>query len=191
LVDLAEIQAAYYMVAATGVLIAAVFYVLNMRETTRNRRMALTNSLMQNFTSEEGSRRWMELMQTEWKDFDDFRAKYDSSVNIDNFAKRNYIWNTCDMLGYQYMSGQLDLGTLWSICNTAVSSAWDKFGPIILEYKRLGEYYKHMWENFEYLAYVMSKAMAKADPGYKVPPVYRSDEYYREFRKSNHPFEST
>ena len=100
MVDLAEIQTAYYMVAATGVLIAVVFYILNMRETTRNRRMALTNSLMQNFTSEEGSRRWMELMLMEWKDFDDFRERYDSSVNPDNFAKRNYIYNTCDMLGY-------------------------------------------------------------------------------------------
>ena len=189
MVDLAEIQAAYYMVAATGVLVAAVFYILNMRETTRNRRMALTNSLMQNFTSEEGSKRWMELMLMEWKDFDDFRAKYDSSVNSDNFAKRNYIWNTCDMLGYQYKSGQLDLGTLWSICNDAVPSTWHKFGPIIQEYKKRREYPKHVWENFEYLAYVMSKAMAKADPEYKIPPVYRSDEYYREFKKSNHPFE--
>jgi hypothetical protein len=30
MVDLAEIQAAYYMVAATGVLVAAGYYVLNM-----------------------------------------------------------------------------------------------------------------------------------------------------------------
>ena len=81
MVDLAEIQAIYYMVAATGVLVAAVFYILNMRETTRNRRLTLTNNLMQNFTSEEGSRRWLELMTMEWKDFDDFRAKYDSSLN--------------------------------------------------------------------------------------------------------------
>jgi hypothetical protein len=62
MVTLEEIQSAYYMVAATGVLVAAVFYILNMMETTRNRRMALTNNLMQNFTSEEGSKRWAELM---------------------------------------------------------------------------------------------------------------------------------
>jgi hypothetical protein len=110
-------------------------------------------------------------------------------VNLDNWAKRNYIWNTCDMLGYQYKSGQLDLGTLWWICNDAVPLAWHKFGPIIQEYKKRGEIYKYVWENFEYLAYVMSKAMAKADPEYKIPLVYRSDEYYLGFKKSNHPFE--
>jgi hypothetical protein len=36
LVDLAEIQAAYYMVAATGVLVAAVYYVMTLRTTQRN-----------------------------------------------------------------------------------------------------------------------------------------------------------
>jgi hypothetical protein len=36
MVDLAEIQAAYYMVAATGVLVAAVYYVMTIRTTQRN-----------------------------------------------------------------------------------------------------------------------------------------------------------
>jgi hypothetical protein len=41
LVELAEIQAAYYIVAATGVLIAAIYYVLNMRAIQRNSKAAL------------------------------------------------------------------------------------------------------------------------------------------------------
>jgi hypothetical protein len=38
MVDLAEIQAIYYMVAATGVLIAAGYYVMNIRNAARDRR---------------------------------------------------------------------------------------------------------------------------------------------------------
>jgi hypothetical protein len=41
MVDLSEIQAAYYMVAATGVLVAAVFYIMNLREQRRNARLTL------------------------------------------------------------------------------------------------------------------------------------------------------
>ena len=41
MVDLAEIQAAYYMVAATGVLVAAVFYILNIRISQRNQELML------------------------------------------------------------------------------------------------------------------------------------------------------
>jgi hypothetical protein len=41
LVDLAEIQAAYYMVAATGVLVAAIYYVMTLRTTQRNMKQTL------------------------------------------------------------------------------------------------------------------------------------------------------
>jgi len=41
MVSFEEIQAAYYMVAATGVLVAAVFYVLNLRISRRNQDLSL------------------------------------------------------------------------------------------------------------------------------------------------------
>jgi len=41
MVSFEEIQAAYYMVAATGVLIAAVFYVLNLRISRKNQELML------------------------------------------------------------------------------------------------------------------------------------------------------
>jgi len=41
MVDLAEIQAAYYMVAATGVLVAAIYYMMTLRTTQRNMKMNL------------------------------------------------------------------------------------------------------------------------------------------------------
>jgi hypothetical protein len=40
-VDLGEIQAAYYMVAATGVLVAAAYYILNLRVIQRNQELTL------------------------------------------------------------------------------------------------------------------------------------------------------
>jgi hypothetical protein len=86
------------------------------------------------------------------------------------------------------LSGQLDLCTLWSVCNNSISACWEKFGPIILEYKKRGDYNQHIWENFEYLAYEMSRAISEVDSGYKMPPVYRSDEYYRGYRRGRHPF---
>jgi hypothetical protein len=190
MVDLMVLQSVSYTAGAISVALGVIYYVINLREQTRNRRVTLTNALMQSFVSEEGSRRWIEVMQSEWKDFDDFLKKYDSSVNPDYFAKRNAVWNTCDILGYQYMTGLLDLGTLWTICNTAVPFTWGKFGPIIEEYKKRGIYYQHTYEYFEYLAYELSKIMAKTDPAYKIPPIFKSDEYYREFKRRKLPFAS-
>jgi hypothetical protein len=79
MVSIEEIQAAYYMVAATGVLIAAVFYILNLRVqqenmkgTAKNRRATLTNNILQTFLSDEGMAKFLELLSMEWTDFDDF-----------------------------------------------------------------------------------------------------------------------
>jgi hypothetical protein len=190
MVDLAEIQAAYYMVAATGVLVAAVFYIINLRETAKNRRVALTTSLMQSFISEEGSKRFMELMNMEWKDMSDFDKKYDSSVNLDNFAKRNTLWNTCEILGYQYRCGLIDFGTLWAICNNAVPTTYVKFKPVLDEYKRRGWHPQNMYENFEYLAFEISRKMEKMDPSFKASGVFKSDEYYEAFRRGKSVYTS-
>ncbi|OGD58867.1 hypothetical protein A3K78_01590 [Candidatus Bathyarchaeota archaeon RBG_13_52_12] len=190
MVDLVVLQSLSYTAGAISVILGVIYYMINLRETMRNRRVTLTNALMQQFLSEEGSRLWIDIMQAEWEDFDDFYRKYDSSVNPGFYAKRDTYFRTFDIFGYQYMSGYLDIGTLWTICNEAVPLTWMKYGPIIEEYKARGGYTKHVFEHFEYLAYEMSKMMAKTDPTFKMPSIFRSDEYYREFKRRKHPFES-
>ena len=182
MVDLTLLQSVSYIVGALGVCIAAIFYVLNLRETTRNRRIALTTSLLQNFISEEGSRRWMELMQMEWKDFDDFYKKYDSSVNIDNYAKRNTVFNTMDVLGYQYRKGMIDSGTLWSICNDAIPLTWAKFKPLFDDGRKRGWYTTTAYKDFEYLAYEMAKIIRKTDPNFMGKSALFKSEYDEAFK---------
>lgn len=47
MVDLGEIQTVYYMIAATGVLVAAIYYVLNMRATLQTRQAQLFMNIYQ------------------------------------------------------------------------------------------------------------------------------------------------
>jgi hypothetical protein len=181
LVDVNLLQSLSYVAAALGVCVASFYYAMNLRETTRNRRVTLTTSLLQNFTSEEGSKRWMEIMQMEWKDMEDFDRKYDSSVNIDNYAKRNAIFNTMDVLGYQYRKGMIDAGTLWSICNNGIPSTWAKFKPIIDANRRRGWYSQNQYENWEYLAHEMARVISERDSDFKGAGYFKSDEYQDAF----------
>jgi hypothetical protein len=190
MVDIVVLQSLSYTAGAISVVLGVIYYMYNMREMAKNRRITTTNALMTSFISEEGSRRWIEIMQAEWEDFDDFYRKYDSTVNPDFYAKRDTVCILFDILGYQYMSGYLDIGTLWTISNEAVPETWMKYGPIYEEYKARGGYSKHVFEYFEYLAYEMAKMMAKTDPKFKISPIFKSDEYYREFKRRKHPFES-
>jgi hypothetical protein len=78
MVDLAEIQAAYYMVAATGVLVAAIYYVLNMRATQRNlkanldtRQAQILMNLYERWSEPEFQNAWRDIQTWEWRDYED------------------------------------------------------------------------------------------------------------------------
>ncbi|MCX6656594.1 MAG: hypothetical protein NTY03_15965, partial [Candidatus Bathyarchaeota archaeon] len=131
MVDLALFQSISYMAGALGVCIAALSFVFNMRVTTKSRRASLTNNLMNSFLSEDGMKRWSDLEIMKWKDFEDFYRKYDSKVNPDNYVKRQAFWNTCDLIGYQYREGIIDLGTVYNAGGIFISYSWLKFRPII------------------------------------------------------------
>jgi len=162
MVSFEEIQATYYMVAATGVLVAAIYYIQNMKESTKNRRATLTNNILQTFLSEEGMSRFLDLLAMQWSDFDDYMKKYDSRVNPKSFILRVSFWNTCDLLGYQYREGILDLATIYNVGGTFIEDTWKKFGPIIKEYRQR-DYSTDMYENFEYLAGVLIKMRESKD----------------------------
>ena len=46
MVSFEEIQTAYYMVAATGVLVAVAYYIFNLREVGLSRRISFTNNFI-------------------------------------------------------------------------------------------------------------------------------------------------
>jgi hypothetical protein len=172
MVDLALLQSISYMAGALGVFLGAIYYIINLRETTKNRRITLTNSLLQSFMSREGIRLLEDMWLMEWSDFDDFLRKYDSTVNPDNLAMRESVFLHCEVLGREYRSGVIDLDTLFSVCTTNISQLWVKFKPVIEEYKKRKIYPKIEFENFEYLAGELTKLMEKRDPDYVNAPAH-------------------
>jgi hypothetical protein len=172
-----------WVAAAVGVCVAAFYYALNLRETTRNRRATLTNSMMQPFASPEAMRNWLDVMNTQWKNFDDFLEKYDSKANPENAARRLSLWTSLDILGYQFMSGLIDNETVYSTMRGVVVNSWLKFGPIIKEYKERLEFPKDAFMNFEYMANELSRMYGVRDPSYKGAASYFKPEEYDEVFK--------
>jgi hypothetical protein len=84
LVDLAEVQAAYYMVAATGVLVAAVYYIITLRSNNKTRRAQMFMQIYDHFNDENFSKHYMNIWGWEmsFKDYSDFKSRI-----IDNSEK--------------------------------------------------------------------------------------------------------
>jgi len=99
MVSIEEIQAAYYMVAATGVLVAAGYYVWNMRQTIENRKAQLFTQMTSMFLNENWVENTSSLLRLQFTDFEDFARRYDSGVNPDHYKKRALVWNYVETLG--------------------------------------------------------------------------------------------
>jgi hypothetical protein len=94
MVDLALLQSVSYIAGALGVCIAAIFYVLNLRISQRNQRLTLETRKAQFYTQiyqqlrgEASQRRYYDVMNMEWKDYDDFERRYGSDDHPDMRAR--------------------------------------------------------------------------------------------------------
>jgi len=162
LVDLVLLQSVPNVIMAMTLCIAVMFYALNLREVARDRRVALTYTLMQPLMSEEGNKRFIELMNMEWKDIDDFNSRYNPRSNPENYSKRMFFWSLCDSLGYLCRKNMIDVNLLFSVSNLVIQSIWVKFRPLIHDYRKT-EYNENALNNFEFLIDALNKVQARID----------------------------
>ena len=166
MVELVVLQSISYVLGYIGVFVAGLGFAYNTVTTAKNRKIALTNTLMQTMASEEGVRRQISLMNMEWTDFDDFIKKYDSRVNEENFAKRQTFILHCNYLGYLIQEGVVDIGSVYQLIGESVMDVWLRLKPILHRYVEIGDYGKDSFENFEYLANEMIRVKTLKDPDY-------------------------
>ena len=99
MVELAEIQFAYYMLAATGVLVAAIYYIISLRYNMKAREIEICRIFTSDFTSDQALQRYAIVMNMGWKDYDDFMEKYGHS-NPEMFSKWVSLFFVWETLGY-------------------------------------------------------------------------------------------
>ena len=168
MVSFEEIQAAYYMVAATGVLVAAVYYIIVVRINQRNMRITLTNNLIQRLMTDEFMEKYTELVYMDWGDYDDFEKRYGSDTNPENFMKRVIVFSIYDSLGTLLKQGLADKDILYnSQMAYSCTYVWHKFRGVLEENRRLYSG-ADAWNGFEYLANEMVKMKRVRDPNYRV-----------------------
>ena len=166
-----DIQTISILITATSVTLAAIYYILTVRINQRNSRITLTNNMMQTMLSEEAQRRWIDLINMEWTDYDDFERKYGSDVNPDNYAKRSAVWSSCNVLGHLLKTNVVDAETFYPTGAIYALWIWEKFKPIILEHRKRYSS-SNGYDGLEFLAGEMLKIMKKHDPSYEIPVTF-------------------
>ena len=129
--------------AATGVLVAAIYYVYNMRVNQRNLRTTLEtrqSQFMSQISDEINSvENWKivwELMSMEWTDWADFEKKYGSTGNPEVASRRFSILGKLENIGWLLRNGVLDPEWVHSQFHVNVTMLWLKFEPYVLQARR-------------------------------------------------------
>jgi len=185
MVDLSLLQSVSYIAGALGVCVAAIFYVLNLRKSQKNqeisqrnmrqtletRKLQFVTSITNQLLSEEGQKSIGELINMEWKDYDDFEKKYGSDYNLDNYAKRMSVWNTYNTLGMLVREKLIEPEVLYSITRTNPIFMWSKFKDLIAEMqKRYGG--GDTLSDFKFLSDELRRIALSKDPSFKVPETF-------------------
>jgi hypothetical protein len=175
MVDITLLQSVSYIAGALGVCIAAIFYVLNLRISQRNmkqtletRKLQFVTSITSQLLSEEGQRRYGELLNMEWKDYDDFEKKYGSDYNMDNYAKRLNVWSTYNTMGMLVREKLIEPEVIYIIDEINPCYQWSKFKDVIAENrKRYGGV--DSLSDFEFLNNELLRIKFSKDPSFKIP----------------------
>jgi len=168
LVDLAEIQAAYYMVAATGVLIAAVFYILNLRISQRNQELMLKAqeqsaraqqqtletrqaqmfmNIYQQTTSKDFTSAYNKFISSQWENYSESRELFQKKEFADDFYILGMYF---EGLGVLVKEGYLPIRLVALLLTGMTRSFWEKLKPIVDE-ARVDMGYVRWFSEAEYL----------------------------------------
>jgi len=154
MVDIYEISA---VLAAAGVLVGVVYYILDMRHQMQVRQTELIMGLYRDFGSIEFQEALWRFMAREYKDFDDYEKQYGwtEAVTIGTFFEG---------IGLLLKRKLVDIKLVDDLFTTPVKVSWEKMKPIVYDSR------KHWnspaaYEWFEYLYKELKKREQKLQKG--------------------------
>ena len=162
MVELAEIQTAYYMVAATGVLVAAIFYILNLRISQRNQELMLKAqqqtletrqaqmfmSIYQTDYSNDFLEALHRVMEMELKDVDDWKKmRRDKEM----YKAWTMVASYLEGIGVLVRENLVDIRLVSEMSSGFIQWYWERFGPGILRCREELNFPRYLIEA-EYLA---------------------------------------
>jgi len=153
---LVEIQTAYYMMAATGVLIAAIYYVVNTRTTLQTRQAQLFMPIHSQFYSRDFIKAIQDIIfDYEWKDYEDFQMKYDRKANLEAYTSRMATASFFEGVGVLVKRRLIDASFVDDLMSGYIMRYWEKMNPIVnetrlrLKWPQYGEYIEYLYNQIK------------------------------------------
>jgi hypothetical protein len=162
MVDITEISA---IVAAAGVLVGVVYYILDMRNQAKLRQTDMVMRLYDKFGSTEFQKAYQKMMHLEFEDYSDYTKRYGENADVRAaFMTVNVFFEGMGLLVKRKLAG-IDL--VDDLLSSDILSTWQKMKPLA-EGDRKKSARPQAWEWFEYLYNEMKKREQKLQEGGKI-----------------------
>jgi hypothetical protein len=159
MVDITEVSA---IVAAAGVLIGVIYYILDMRHQRQVRQTDLVMRLYSTLSSKEFQEAWYKVWNLDFRDYNDFVRKYGSiTAETPTNISFSVVFNFFDEIGVLLHKRLTDLDQIYDLFSEWVTITWEKMRPAVEGFKQQHEKemprLKKSFQWFEYLYNEMKK----------------------------------
>jgi hypothetical protein len=151
MVDILLLQTVSIVIASGGVLLAAIYYVLQIRHQRKMRQSDLVLRLYATFGSKEFQEHWTEFLKGDYKDYDDFVKKY--SVRSNPAPESTWAF---EALGVLLKNKLIDISLVDDLFTGPSKWFWEKLKPIAEDVRKRFNYPQYA-EHIEYLYNEMKK----------------------------------
>jgi len=134
-------------VAALGVLVGVVYYILDVRNQRRMRQTDLLVKLFSNMIDKDWLEAWEKVRDRENLDYGEYKEKY-------GFVEANQVYLFYDQLGRLLQKGLIDIDLL-PVEVGQVTNAWEKLGHVVegsrnkFNEPRLGSGFEHLYNELK------------------------------------------
>jgi hypothetical protein len=158
---LVDLQTISIMIASTGVFVAAIYYVLQIRHQTKLRQTDLVMRLFSHFGSKEFQESWQNILSSEYEDYDDYVKKYGK-------ADAWGVFMLFEGMGLLVHRKLVKIDVVDELVSGPIKSTWEKMKPIIEGYRN--QYNQPQFcEWFEFLYNEMEKTGQRLKWGKRTP----------------------
>ena len=125
------------LLSGLSISISILYYAMVLRRSEKARMTQVALNLSNILISPETTKNANQLLSTKWDDFEDFRRKYDSTVNPEHYAIRWNIWRLYEHLGYMLHLSLIEVETIYALMGGYnILLMWEKYEPIIMEQRK-------------------------------------------------------
>ena len=143
-----DVQTFSIVIASAGVLVAAAYYALQIRQQTRLRKNDLVMRMYYHFGSKEFQGSWQTIMNAEFKDYDDL---------VENYGKAD-AWSVLFFfggIGLLVYRERAYLNVVDQMISGPVKITWEKMKPVVEGYRKrydqpqFGEWFEYLYTELE------------------------------------------